>query len=298
MPSAKQKLFAMSCILTVALVWGLMWYPLRYLKMQGISAPAASLCIYVLCMVWGGLLFWREYRQNFRPSWSLFVLLLVYGWTNFSYAWALTEGPVMRVLLLVYLSPLWTALLAAGLLKEHLTRTGMAVIPLSLLGCVIILYRPDMWERGGLLTQTYEWIALSSGMAFAVGCVLARRASHVAVSIRSACLWIGVASCSFLFLLQQGSLGQVLQLSWVGVLVIVALSVSLMATSLLSVHALTILPVSQVMSLMLVELVFAALASYWLAGETLSTQEWIGAVLIVGASLLSGHMTVPNRGSS
>jgi hypothetical protein len=41
------------------------------------------------------------------------LLALLFGWCNFSYTWAVSEGMVMRVLLLFYLSPLWTAFFRA-----------------------------------------------------------------------------------------------------------------------------------------------------------------------------------------
>jgi drug/metabolite transporter (DMT)-like permease len=45
------------------------------------------------------------------------------------------------------------------------------------------------------------------------------------------------------------------------------------------------------------ELVVAAISAYFLAGEALVLREWIGALLIVSASLLSGRLHVPNNES-
>ena len=47
---------------------------------------------------------------------------------------------------------------------------------------------------------------------------------------------------------------------------------------------------TQVMTLMLMELLFAAISAYLLAGERMQLQEWIGGALIASASLLSGHI--------
>jgi drug/metabolite transporter (DMT)-like permease len=42
--------------------------------------------------------------------------------------------------------------------------------------------------------------------------------------------------------------------------------------------------------ILLFELVVAAFAAYWLAGETLRVQDWIGGALIVCASCASGYL--------
>jgi drug/metabolite transporter (DMT)-like permease len=53
---------------------------------------------------------------------------------------------------------------------------------------------------------------------------------------------------------------------------------------------LTHLPANRAIVLLLFELLFAAVAAYFLAGEKMGMQELIGAVLIVSASLLSGRI--------
>ena len=50
------------------------------------------------------------------------------------------------------------------------------------------------------------------------------------------------------------------------------------------------MPANRAIVLFLSELVVAAVVSYFLAGEAMQVREWIGAVLIVSASLLSGRL--------
>ena len=47
------------------------------------------------------------------------------------------------------------------------------------------------------------------------------------------------------------------------------------------------MPANRAIVILLFELVVAAAASYWLAGERLRPQDWIGGALIVVASLAS-----------
>ena len=48
------------------------------------------------------------------------------------------------------------------------------------------------------------------------------------------------------------------------------------------------MPANRAIVILLFELVVAAIASYWLAGEMMRPQDWIGGSLIVAASLASG----------
>jgi drug/metabolite transporter (DMT)-like permease len=53
-------------------------------------------------------------------------------------------------------------------------------------------------------------------------------------------------------------------------------------------YGLSRIPANRAIVILLFELVVAAIASYWLAGEILRPQDWIGGALIVAASLASG----------
>jgi len=55
-------------------------------------------------------------------------------------------------------------------------------------------------------------------------------------------------------------------------------------------YGLTHTPANQAIVIFLFELVFAAIAAYLLVGEKMTTQEMLGALLIVSASLLSGKV--------
>ncbi|MBX9347473.1 DMT family transporter [Chromobacterium piscinae] len=293
MTPVKQKIVATSGILTTALVWGLMWYPFRSLNAQGVSVPMASLATYLVTIAAGLALFFKVYRRQFHFEPVLVLLTLLFGWCNFSYTMAVAEGQVMRVLLLFYLSPLWTALWSRLLLHEHLTRRGWAVVGLSLLGCGVFIYRPELFAGELPLTHRYEWLALSGGMAFALGNVISRRSHGIPVPVKSATVWFGVALIGAFSLLQSGDLPRMLEIPAESWLVLSILGVVLLCTSVVSQYGLSIIPATQAMTLMLMELVFAAVSAYLLAGERMSAQEWLGGALIAGASLLSGGMSRP-----
>ena len=47
---------------------------------------------------------------------------------------------------------------------------------------------------------------------------------------------------------------------------------------------------AQAIVIMLFELIVAALAAYFLAGEIMDAQQWLGGAMIIIASVFSGHM--------
>ena len=291
MDFVKQKLLAVSCAITTALVWGLMWYPFRHLHAAGFTTAATSLSVYIVATVIGVMIYREVFRREARFEPILLILAFLYGWCNFAYTWAVSEGEVMRVLLLFYLSPLWSALFSWLLLHERLSRIGWLVVALSLTGMVVILYRPGLFG-GQFFSGRADWLALSGGISFALGNVLSKKAHALPVALKSAMVWLGVAGCGLVSLLWRGQLlNEMALLAEPDVLLIVlALGATLLATSIISLHGLSILPATQVMTLMLLELVFAAISAYLLAGEAMRPQELIGGLLIASASLMSGRI--------
>ena len=287
--ASKQKILSVSSLLSAAMVWGLIWYPYRVLGVAGVSGELATFLTYSIALVFGLLLsgsIWRELRM---AGWWGAALILSAGWTNLGYVLAILGGEVMRVLLLFYLAPLWTVLFARWLLGEKLNRYGYAVIALSLGGALVMLWKPDL---GLPVPQNRaEWIGLSAGMGFAMTNVLVRRIQHLSVNFKSASVWFGTALLTALLLVYQGNLlsrVQAVPLHTWWLLALIGLV--LCATSIAVQYGLTNLPANQSIVLFMVELVFAAVASFYLAGERMDTREIIGAVLIVSASLLSGKI--------
>jgi len=60
-------------------------------------------------------------------------------------------------------------------------------------------------------------------------------------------------------------------------------------------YALAHLPANRAIVLFLFELVVAAAASYFLADEAMHLRDWLGALLIISASLLSGKLYAKSK---
>jgi drug/metabolite transporter (DMT)-like permease len=271
------------------MVWGLMWYPYRVLQGSDVSGELATLLTYVIALILGLLVMGPVWRELRIAGWWGIALMLVSGWTNFGYVLAILDGEVMRVLLLFYLAPLWTVIFARWMLAEKLNRYGYSIIALSLCGAMVMLWNP---EHGLPLPQNRaEWIGLSAGMGFAMLNVLVRRTQHLSVNFKSAAVWFGTVLLTGFSLLYHGNIvSQVRNIPLEAWELLALIGLVLCATSIIVQYGLTHLPANQAIVLFLSELVFAAVSSFFLAGEQMGLREMLGAILIVSASLLSGKM--------
>jgi len=270
--------------LFAASTWGFIWYPYRLLQEAGIAGAVSSFYTYLIAAVIGGIFCWRHYGSLFSQPRSIWWLALAAGWTNLAYVLAVIDGEVMRVMLLFYLSPLWTLILAHFWLHERTGPWGFTAIAVSLAGAFIMLWQPN----GGVPvpTNTAEWMGLSAGMAFALANVLTRRSTELTLRAKCLSVWIGVAVVSLLFMLlyqipftQAIVADQWFMMTGIGVLLLVA-TVAVQ-------YGITHTPVTRASVIFLFELVVAAVTSYWLANEEMSWNEWIGGALIIAAAVFA-----------
>ncbi|MCK9201841.1 MAG: DMT family transporter [Gallionella sp.] len=288
MPS-KQNVMPVAGLLSGALVWGMIWYPFRELDAAGVDGALSTLLTYLLALLSGAFLLPRVWRELPNVGWWGVLLVLSAGWTNFGYVLAILDGEVMRVLLLFYLAPVWTILFSYWLLGERLNRYGYAIILLSFSGAMVMLWEPHLGMP--LPDNSAEWIGLSSGMAFALSNVVARRASHLSVEAKSFAVWGGTSLLGGLFLLYQGGLAaRVVAIDGYSWMILVLLGIVLCSSAFAVQYGIARVPANRAIVLFLSELVVAAIVSYFLAGEAMQSREWMGAALIVSASLLSGRL--------
>jgi drug/metabolite transporter (DMT)-like permease len=289
MPSIlPQRTLAIGSLVYAATLWGLVWYPYRLLNDAGVGGIASSFFSYGIPLL---LMGWWHGRAlcNARGHWLwLSALGLAAGWTNLAYVLAVLEGEVVRVLLLFYLSPLWTVLFSRFLLHEKLNRAGWAVMALAAGGGLTMLWQPGEWP---LPANYAEWLALSAGVAFAMSNVISRHLDGVAEGAKAVIVWAGVVVLTLIALLFKPAeldfMTTAETQTWL-LLVGVALVIGSMTYAVQ--YGLARVPANQAIVIFLFELVVAAVAAYFLSAERMDLREWIGAAMIVTASLFSGHM--------
>ncbi|MDD4978760.1 MAG: DMT family transporter [Gallionella sp.] len=285
----KRNLYPVAGVLSGALVWGIIWYPYRMLQDAGVSGALATFITFFIAMLCGSTWLPRLWRELPNLGWWAALLLLSAGGANFGYVLAMLHGDVMRVLLLFYLAPLWTVLLSYWLLGERLNRYGYLVIALSVLGAMVMLWDP---HKGWPIPQDMsEWLGMAAGICFALSNVVSRRAAHMSMEAKSYSVWLGTVALTLpLLWLQGGELEKTLSIAWSDWLILAILGVVMCAVSYAVQYGVTHMPSNRAMLLFLSELVVAAVTSYFLAGEEMALRDWMGAALIVSASLFSGRI--------
>mgnify|MGYP003575002296 CR=1 FL=1 len=284
----QQKYFALSALIYGAISWGLIWYPYRLLNDSGIPGVQSSFFSYLLALAVGGLLFWRRYTKMAQVPKSAYWLSLVAGWTNLAYVLAIIDGEVMRVMLLFYLSPLWTLLLARIWLHERWKGPQLIAIALSLLGADLMLTDGEFilpWPQ-----STSDWLALSAGIGFSITNVITRFSTHLSIAAKGMLVWLGVFGLSLLVMLWQegfSGLASVNLLTAESIMLLLIIAFMLISATLLVQYGITKTPAIQASVLFMFELIVAAVAAYFLAHETMSGIEMLGGLCIVGAGLVS-----------
>lgn len=285
--SDNKNSFAVFGLLFGALCWGIIWYPYRIMADAGVSGIVSSFYTYSIAVALAGIYFAAHWRGIFKLPLSIIWLSLVAGWTNLSYVLAIIDGEVMRVMLLFYLSPLWTLILAHFWLKEKTHLPGVVAIITSLLGAYIMLYDPAT-SRLPVPANSAEWLGLSSGFGFALTNVMTRKSVHLTLRAKSFAIWTGVMMvCLIAMPLMQVNLTSPAAFTLGNWLVMGLIAILLIAATFLVQYGVTLIKATRASVLFLFELVVAAIAAYFLTDETMQTNEWIGGALIVAASVFA-----------
>ncbi len=292
-PHALQGLLPVGALLLSATMWGVLWYPLRLLETAGLAGLWSSLVIYGAALLAGLPVLWR-FRRGLRaqgvPQRRLLVLLaLASGWTNIAFILAVLEGNVVRVMLLFFLSPLWTVLLARLLLAERLNRAARLTVLLALSGSLTMLWEPGLglpWPRDGA-----DWLALSSGFAFALSNVLVRRLQAVPVPLKAVVAWWGVVGLAFLLILAGGVPVPAVAFPVWGAAALIGM-LGIVVMTLAVVYGVTHMPAHRSAVILLFELVAGAASAQWLTDEVVQPREWLGGALIVAAAWFSARASL------
>ncbi|HEC13132.1 MAG TPA: DMT family transporter [Acidiferrobacteraceae bacterium] len=276
-------------LLLAATLWGVLWYPLRLLEQVGLQGLWTTLIMYCAASLVGIILAVRHFHEFSRCPGLLLLIGISNGWTNVAFIIAILDGNVVRVLLLFYLSPLWTVILGWLVLGERISVLAATSIGIAMSGALLMLWEPSLgfpWPRDGT-----DVLAISAGFAFAVSNVLVRKAQNVSVTTKTTATWIGVAALAGFLLLYKSAptpavdsdvlMGAIIL--GIGGIVIMTLAVQ---------YGVTHMPVHRSAVILLFEIVAGALSSQLLTDEIVLPIEWAGGVLIIFAAYLSAHQAV------
>lgn len=290
MPSkpAESSLLPLATLLLGATFWGVLWYPLRLLEAHGLGGLWTTLILYGTALLIGVTALVVRGNRPHASRWLL-LLLCASGWCNVAFILAVLEGNVVRVLLLFYLSPLWTVLLSRWLLQETLSAAVRLTMLVAMAGALIMLWDVETgfpWPR-----EAGDWLAITSGFAFAVSNVTVRRIQEVSVWGKTVAAWGGVVILAGGWIYSEAITFPAVDVTVIGAAVALG-AFGLAAMTLAVVYGVTHMPAHRAAVVLLFELVVGAASAQWLTDEVVRPQEWAGGALILLAGWLAAHAQV------
>ncbi len=288
MLSSSATIIPVLTLLFSATLWGVLWYPLRLLELNGLHGLWSTLILYGAAMLVCLPMLWKH-RIEVNHLHHYLILALASGWCNIAFILAVIDGNVVRVLLLFYLSPLWTVIFGTLILNESLSREAKLTLVLAMTGAVIMLWNPDIgfpWPQ-----YASDWLAISSGVAFALSNVMVRKVQGVSIWTKAAVAWIGVITIAVLLLtvtaqpVPQADGKALVAAFGLGAIGIVAMTLAVL-------YGVTHMPAHRSAVILLFEIVAGAASAQLLTDEVVQVVEWIGGVLIISAALFSARSHV------
>ena len=271
---------ALALMVLVTLLWstaGVVSRQLDHARGFEISFWRSAFTLLSLLLWWG----WREGRAGLAPllsrSPTLWASALCWAVMFTAFMLAITMTAVANVLVVMALGPLFTALLAWGLLGQAL--------PARTLAAVLIASAGVAWMFGGqgLALGWGPLIALAVPLAGAVNWILLQRAASAQVPLPHA-VALGALLSSLLTLpFALPFEASVSDLAWLALLGCTQLALPCV----LAVRLTRVLSATEMSLLALLELVFGVTWAWWLAGEAMSPRMMLGAALVLGALILN-----------
>ena len=273
-----------------AFAWGVSWWPLRQLQGFGLHPLWTTALVYLTVFVLLLAMYFKTLR-GFMQHPALWALAIASGFTNVGFNWAVTVGDVVRVVLLFYLMPAWSVLVAWALLGEKPSLASLLRLALAMAGVLIVLKTPESpWPipQGGA-----DWLAIMGGFSFAVTNALLRKARHAPTGSRMLAMFGGgalmAAAAAMLGMSQQVvSSPALLPGSATMALVLLAgLTLAFMVSNAALQYGAARLAASTTSLVMLTEILFASGSAAALGAAEFSPRILLGGGLIVLAAVLA-----------
>ena len=290
MNAAKTPVATLAALALVvnAFIWGVSWWPLRQLQDLGLHPLWSTALMYGLIFT-TLLAFNLSSLRAFASTPQLWLLAFAAGLTNVGFNWAVTVGDVVRVVLLFYMMPAWSVLIAWVMLGERPTAASLARLALAMTGVLIVLKTPDSpWPvPQGLI----DWLALVGGFSFALTNALLNKLAAAPSGARMLAMFGGgaaMAGAAGLFGVTQ-QIVTVPQLSLAVWPIVLGLGLAFCLSNAALQYGAARLPATTTALVMLTEILFASGSAALLGAAEFTPRILIGGALIVLAALLAAR---------
>jgi len=284
-------MLASGALVVNALIWGTSWWPFRKLHEAGLHPLWATAIIFTLASLIIVAARPRAFGQLLGTP-ALWLLVVAAGTTNAAFNWAVVIGDVVRVVLLFYLMPLWTVLLARLVLGERLTPSAALRIALALAGAAIVLWptAPALGLRLPLPRSLADWLGVVGGFSFAFNNVMLRREADRPEEGRALAMCVGgaiVAAALAAALAGEGRAPWLPAPAVAWLLLTAGLTLLFLIGNLSLQYGAARLSANRTAVVMLTEVVFASASAIAFGGGTMTARLALGGGLIVASALLA-----------
>lgn len=271
-------------LLLGAAIWGLGWLPLAHFAGLGLAGMPMVLFTFGLLSLPTLAVLYRQRRAWWKQRRGLLGIAGFGGWATAGLVGALSEGDVVRSMLLFYLAPAWGLLGGWLLLGERLTPARIGALLLALGGIALTLGvdRATFASLGGA-----DWLALSAGLSFALNNLATRAAEQVPLASKAMAAFLGSALFAALFCLLEGTALPMpdaptwLQIGAFGLFWLAAMGAAQYGFS----HV----EASRAAVLVVVELLVSVLTAAAFGDRLLGPGEWFGGSLVLLAALIAAR---------
>jgi drug/metabolite transporter (DMT)-like permease len=266
-------------------VWGLIWYPYRILNEFGFSAIHSSLFIFTSAICISLFLYPIKNLAIFKQR-SFWVYAFVGGVTNIAYALAIIEGDLVRVMLLFFLSPVWTLPFTYIFLNESVKPQHILAAVISIVGAAIILWHPHIFTSRLGLGDTY---AIIGGIGFALTNVLARTFTQFSVKEKSYAIWFGVVFIAIFVMVFLSMEFKFKDIDLPSLSLFTLVGCMLLFTTMIVQNGLVLVDAVRASPVFLFEIIVVAISGFYLANEVIHVKDFFGGLFIITGVLISSR---------
>ena len=286
MGTARTTFIATLLVFLIGSLWGLYWLPVREIAQLGLSGAWGILAIATAALVILLPFGWRGRAMLAASSPLALCSVALCGVAFMLYSVGLLYGRVAIVVILFFLTPVWSTLLGRIWMGWAITRRRVVVLLMGLMGLVLMLGADG---TAPVPRNLGEWLGLTSGFLWAVSTVGIRVKSTAgpfeSAFVLVAGVWLGALILAPI-LEPAPDLGTVAQpwamLGWV----FLAGAFGLAAAMAGIMWAATKLEPARVGILLMAEVFVSAVSAALIVGEGLNTIEIIGGTLVVLAGVI------------
>ena len=284
MRAQSPTVLASALVLATGTLWGFYWLPIRSLGALGLEGAWGTLAICAMAMVLLAPFAWRARDSLLRADRVGLWSVALGGVAFMLYSVALLYGRVGIIVILFFLTPVWSTLIGRFLLGWPTPASRIAALAVGIAGLLLTLgAKGEIPLPRGL----GEWLGLISGILWSVATTGIRIRSDTGAGETGFVFALGATVAALVMApmmqpLPETVAAPIQALGWVVLTAALWWGLSMAALM----WAASRLEPARVGILLMVEVVVGAASAAWLAGEHLGMWEVAGGALVVLSGVL------------